>query len=131
MLLRWSMRVLLATIASLCILAFVIIMARIWGLGQTFPEYQSAFFDGKTPYIVVKADTLAKVQEVVKANPDAIIWADVRMSKGQTPFILPANRDSEFLNAKEEEQRANPTAKILIGGKLSDYSWEQINEFYK
>lgn len=125
------MRVILATLFSLVVVGFLILMARIWGLGQVYPEYQSVFFDGKTPYIVVKADTLDKVREATKARPDVIIWADVRISKGNTPFILPPNRDHEFLNAKEAEQKANPTAQIMMGGKLSDYSWEQINEFYK
>lgn len=106
-------------------------MARIWGMGQVYPEFQSAFFDGKTPYIVVKADTLDKVREITTARPDVIIWADVRISKGNIPYILPPNRDSEFLNAKAAEQKANPTAQIMLGGKLSDYPWEQINEFYK
>ncbi|MFM6928093.1 MAG: hypothetical protein ACKOX6_06480 [Bdellovibrio sp.] len=105
-------------------------MARIWGLGQVYPEYQSVFFDGKTPYIVVKADTLDKVREVTTARPDAIIWADVRISKGNVAYILPPHRDADFLNAKAAAQKANPTAQIMMGGKLSDYSWEQINEFY-
>ncbi|MNS99430.1 hypothetical protein D3C72_1338320 [compost metagenome] len=28
-------------------------------------------------------------------------------------------------------QKANPQAPIFTGGKLSEYTWEQINEFYK
>ena len=125
------MRVLFATLISFCVVGFLILMARIWGMGQVYPEFQSAFFDGKTPYIVVKADTLDKVREITKARPDVIIWADVRISKGNTAYILPPSRDFEFLNAKLAEQKANPTAPIMQGGKLSDYSWEQINEFYK
>ncbi|WP_413585994.1 hypothetical protein [Bdellovibrio sp. HCB274] len=125
------MRVLLATIASLTMVGFIILMTRIWGLGQTFTEYKSPFFDGQTPYVSVKTHTLAKMAEAIDARPDVIIWADVRISKNRVPFILPPSRDVEFLNAKLEEQKANPTAQIMQGNKLSDYPWEQINEFYK
>ncbi|MEK2689578.1 hypothetical protein [Bdellovibrio sp. GT3] len=125
------MRVLLATIASLALVGFIILMTRIWGMGQTFQEYKSPFFDGQTPYVSVKTHTLAKMAEAVDARPDVIIWADVRVSKDRVPFILPPQRDIEFLNAKLAEQEANPTIKIMQGNKISDYSWEQINEFYK
>ncbi|WP_413559349.1 hypothetical protein [Bdellovibrio sp. HCB209] len=125
------MRVLVATIASLMLVGFIILMARIWGLGQTFQEYKTPFFDGQTPYVSVKTHTLAKMAEAIDARPDVIIWADVRISANRIPFILPPSRDVEFLNAKMEEQKANPTAQIMAGSKLSNYSWEQINEFYK
>lgn len=125
------MRIILATLLSAIVIGVLITAARIWGLGQKFPEFDSPFFAGETPIIIVKADTLAKVDEVLKLKPDAVIWADVRMSKGKVPFVLPPSRDMEFLKSKEEQQKANPTTPIMQGGKLSDYSWEQINEFYK
>ena len=125
------MRIILATLLSAIVIGFLILTARIWGLGRTFPEFQSPFFAGETPIIIVKADTLTKVDEALKLKPNAVIWADVRMSKGKVPFILPPSRDIEFLHMKEEQQKANPTTPIMQGGKLSDYSWEQINEYYK
>ncbi len=125
------MRIILATVITLFMTGILILTTRIWGLGQTFPDYQSPFFAGETPIVIVKADTLAKIDETLKLKPDAVIWVDVRISKGNVPYILSPSRDVEFLNAKAEEQKANPTAKIIQGRKLSDYSWEQINEFYK
>ncbi|WP_255490139.1 hypothetical protein [Bdellovibrio sp. KM01] len=125
------MRVLLATLASLALVGFVIIMTRIWGMGQTFQEYKTPYLEGQTPYVAVKAHTLAKMAEAIDARPDVIIWADVRISNNRVPFILPPSRDVEFLNAKMAEQEANPKAQIMLGSKLSNFSWEQINEFYK
>lgn len=125
------MRIILATLLTLFVTGILILMTRIWGLGQRFPEFESPFFAGETPLIIVKADTLAKAEDILKLKPQAALWLDVRISSGKVPFILPPNRDVEFLRAKEEQQKANPTVQIMMGGKLSDYSWEQINEFYK
>lgn len=106
-------------------------MARIWGLGQNYPLYEHAFFSGPTPMIIVKTDTLPGAQEILKLRPDAVIWLDVRFSREKVPFVLPASRDKEFLEMKHQEQEKNPTTPIMIGSKLSEYPWEQINEFYK
>lgn len=125
------MRIIISTTVALIATAILILTTRIWGLGQTFPDFQSPFFAGETPLIIVKADTLSKIDEVLKLKPNAVIWADVRIAKGNIPYILAPSRDVEFLNSKSEQQKANPTVQITQGGKLSDYSWEQLNEFYK
>lgn len=125
------MRVFFIIIASLISVLVLITMARIWGLGQNYPVYESAYFSGPTPWIIVKADTLAQAQEILKQKSDAILWLDVRFSREKVPFILPKSRDKEFLDMKQKEQEKNPTTPIMIGGKLSEYPWEQINEFYK
>ena len=125
------MRIILATIATLVVVGFIILTARIWGLGQSYPEYQSAYFQGPSPMLIVKVDTLQKAQTAIQENPNVIFWLDVRLSKKGTAFILPPERDVLFLQEKERLQKANPTTHIMEGGKLSDYSWEQINEFYK
>ncbi|MDG0814779.1 PI-PLC domain-containing protein [Bdellovibrio svalbardensis] len=125
------MRIILATVITLVMTGFLILTTRIWGLGQTFPDFQSPLFAGETPIVIVKANTLAKIDEALKLKSDAVIWVDVRISKGNIPYILAPSRDAEFLNLKTEQQKANPTVPIMQGGKLSDYSWEQINEFYK
>lgn len=106
-------------------------MARIWGMGQSYHSFEHPFFAGSTPLIIVKADTLSAAEEALKLRPDAVLWLDVRYSREKIPFILPASRDKEFLHAKAQEQEKNPTTPIMIGAKLSEYPWEQINEFYK
>lgn len=125
------MRIFFITVASFIVLGVLILMARIWGLGQNYPLYEHAFFSGPTPLIIVKADTLDATKEALKLRPDAVIWLDVRFSREKVPFILPKNRDKEFLDMKRQEQEKNPTTPIMIGAKLSEYPWEQINEFYK
>nr|BFD61477.1 hypothetical protein BdHM001_01580 [Bdellovibrio sp. HM001] len=125
------MRILFITVCSFLVLGVLLLMARIWGDAQNYPVYEHAFFSGPAPIVIVKADTLDKVQEAIKLKPDVAIWADVRLSRDKVPFILPPSRDAEFLKMKEAEQKANPTTPIMIGSKLSEYPWEQINEFYK
>nr|WP_295902479.1 hypothetical protein [uncultured Bdellovibrio sp.] len=125
------MRIFFITFATVVVLGILILMARIWGLGQNYPLYEHAFFSGPTPMIIVKTDTLQGAQEILKLRPDAVIWLDVRFSREKVPFVLPATRDKEFLDMKHHEQEKNPTTPIMIGSKLSEYPWEQINEFYK
>jgi hypothetical protein len=105
-------------------------MARIWGLGQTYPRYEHPFFAESHPLLIVKTDTLKKAQEAVSLRPDIILWLDVRFSRERTPFILPASRDKEFLNNKQKEQEKSPSVPIMTGSRLSEYPWEQINEFF-
>lgn len=106
-------------------------MARIWGLGQSYSLYEHSFFSGSTPLIIVKADTVEKADEDLKLRPDAVLWLDVRLSKDKVAFILPVSRDNEFLEAKRQEQEKNPTTPIMIGNKLAEYPWNQIQDFYK
>lgn len=125
------MRIFFITLVSLIVVGILIFMARIWGLGQNYPLYEHAFFNGPAPIIVVKTTTLEQAKEAVALRPDVVLWVDVRFSRELTPFILPASRDREFLEWKRQEQEKNPTVPIMIGGRLSEYPWEQINEFFK
>lgn len=125
------MRIISITLASLIAVGTLIFMTRIWGLSQAFTPYEHVFFDGKVPFVVVKANTLDLAKEVLKTQPDAILWIDVRLSKDKVPFVLPANRDTEFLDMKKRLQEASPNIPIMTGIKLSEYNWEEINEFYK
>lgn len=125
------MRVLLISIATFIVIGILILMARIWGMGQTFPEFPHEFFNGPTPIIAVKADSLDSARAILAKKSDAVIWIDVRVSSDKIAFILPPARDREFLAEREKMQEANPQTRILLGGRLSEYPWEQINEFYK
>ncbi|UOF00256.1 PI-PLC domain-containing protein [Bdellovibrio reynosensis] len=125
------MRIFFITLVSFIVLGVLILMARIWGMGQTFPKFEHAFFNGPAPLIIVKVDTLDKAKQVLAQKSDAILWLDVRLSKERTPYILVASRDQEFLTFKQKQQEENPSAPIFTGGRLSEYTWEQINEFYK
>lgn len=125
------MRIFFITVSSLVVLGILILMARIWGLGQNYPLYEHAFFNNPTPLVIVKVETLENAHNTLKLRPDAVLWLDVRFSREKVPFILPARRDQEFLTALQKEQELSPTTPIMIGSKLSEYPWEQINEFYK
>ncbi len=107
-------------------------MTRIWGLGQTFPDYPYNFFkDVTSPQLVIQANTLDEAREIVNEKPKALIWVDVRISREKVAFALSPARDFEFLDHKRKLQEENPQAAILTSGKLTEYPWEQINEFYK
>jgi len=125
------MRFIFVTLGTVFLILTLITMARIWGLGQKYSPYEHAFFNGSAPLVIVKADTIPAIEEALKIKPDAIIWLDVRLSRDKAVFVLPAKEDNRFLKNREEMQKANPQAPIFTGGKLSEYTWEQINEFYK
>lgn len=131
MLYEGPMRVLLISIATFIVIGVLILMTRIWGLGQTFQEFPHEFFAGGTPLTVVKADSLDSVRAILAKKSDAAIWIDVRVSNDKVAFVLAPSRDEEFMVNRLKMQEANPQTRIYTGGRLSEYSWEQINEFYK
>lgn len=131
MLYQGPMRIFFITLASLIVVGILILMARIWGLGQNYPPYEHAFFQGAQPLLIVKTTTLEAAQKTLAEKPEAVLWLDVRFSREKVPFILPAAKDKEFLEFKRQAQEKNPTTPIFIGARLSEYPWEQINEFYK
>jgi hypothetical protein len=125
------MRVLLISIATFIVIGVLILMARIWGQGQTFAEFPHEYFAGPAPLIVVKADSLDAVRAILAKKSNAAIWIDVRVSNDKVAFVLSPSRDEEFMVNRLKMQEANPQTRIYTGGRLSEYSWEQINEFYK
>lgn len=125
------MRIIAVSIMSLLTVACMLTMTRIWGLGQNFNTFEHVFLTGEQPFIIVKVSTLAEAEAVLKQKPDAILWIDVRFSRDQIAFILPKAKDNEFLTHKAEMQKANPSVPIFTGARVPEYSWEDINEFYK
>lgn len=125
------MRIFFITLGSLIVVGVLVVMARIWGLGQNYPLYEHAFFSGPTPLIIVKVDTLTAANEALRVNPEAVLWLDVRFSRDKITYVLPPSRDTEFLKLKHQEQEMNPATPIMIGGKISEYPWQQINGFFK
>lgn len=120
----------MTTLFSALILFIVILTTRIWGLGQTFKEFESPFLTGQTPYIVVKANTLPTIEAAIALKKDVVIWVDARVSADNVLFVLAKSHDKDFLEMKKNEQIANPTGFSLKGGKLSHYSWEELKKFY-
>lgn len=105
-------------------------MARIWGLSQTFPTYDHAFFVGSEPILIVKSETLEEAKEAVKARPDVVLWLDVRVSKDKVAFVLPATNDNHFIQTKQQQQEKNPGKPIFTGGKIAEYNWQNIREVF-
>lgn len=124
------MRIILATILTLFMTGVLLLTTRIWGLGQHFSEFNNPFFQGESPQVILKTDSVAKAFEVLQSRPQVVIWLDVRLAKGNIPFVLPIARDVEFLKSKEDEQKRTPNSPVLMGSKLSDYPWDQIKDFY-
>lgn len=125
------MRIIAISILSLVVVAVLITMARIWGLSQPHYLYEHAFFSGPTPLVIAKVSTLEDAQTAIALKSDVVLWLDVRFSKERVPYILNPARDAEFLKFKQSEQEKHPETPIFTGGRLAEYSWEQINEFYK
>ena len=125
------MRFIFVTLGTCFLILALIMTARIWGLGQKYSAFEHVFLSGSAPLVIVKADSLPAIEAALKIKPDAVIWLDVRMSKDKIAYILPASEDVKFLNNREEMQKKDPQTPIFTGGKLSEYNFEQINEFYK
>lgn len=124
------MRIIIITVFTFLTLGVLVLMARIWGLSQTFPAYQHAFFAGAEPILIVKTETLTEAQEAVKARPDVVLWLDVRVSKDRVAFVLAPSNDNQFIQLKQEEQAKRPTEPLFTGGKIAEYDWQKIQEVF-
>lgn len=125
------MRLIATTLVAAVFVFIIILMARIWGQGQRYTEFHHDFLTGATPYVVFKSDRIEDLDKAVARKKDVILWVDARISSDGVVFLLPPEEDVKFLSAKQKEQEAHPETPILKGSKLSNYPWEQINEFYK
>lgn len=124
------MRLLLTSLAAAAFLFLVVLTARIWGQGQTFPVFQHVFLEGSSPLIIAKAQELPQIEGILKVQKDAVIWLDTRVSMDRVAFVLNPLRDREFIKALVEKQRELPGEKILKGNKISDYNWKEISAFF-
>lgn len=125
------MRIIAISILSVFAVAVLITMARIWGDSQPHRTFEHEFFNGSTPLIITKVATLDEARAAVALKEDVVLWVNVRFSKDKVAFILPKSRDAAFFDFKKTEQEKHPETPIFTGGRLAEYSWEQINEFYK
>lgn len=124
------MRIIVITVLSVVALGVLIFMARIWGLGQAHPQFQSDFFLGPQPAIIVKATSVEEARAISTLNKDAYIWLDVRISGDKVPFIMGTARDKEFIDQILERQKAAPQEKIMVGNKLSEYPLTEIEKYF-
>lgn len=125
-----SMRLLLISIGSIGICLSILMGTRIWGLGQAHTPFQHAFTEAKTPWIAIQANNAEEIREIVARYPESIIVLPVRVSKDFKLYLGDNRRDPEFLNAKHQQQVANPQQQILKGGRISDYPLADIEEFF-
>ena len=114
------MRIILITFFSVLALSILIYMARIWGLGQSHPQYESPFFNGPQPTWIIQATSIPDIESLTSKNKDYVIWLDVRLSAEKTPFILSPTRDKAFLDHIYKAQTANPQQKIMVGNKVKE-----------
>lgn len=124
------MRILVITILSIIGLAIMVFMARIWGLGQSHPQYESTFFNASKPAIIIKAQTLEEAQAIVAKNKDFYVWLDVRVSGDKKAFVMSPTKDNDFLKHITQEQIAKPTEQIMMGNKVSEFSLETLEKYY-
>lgn len=124
------MRLILTSLAAGFVVFLAILTTRIWGLGQQFNDFNHAFLNNQTPWVIVKAENLPQIQEALKLKNDTIIWLDTRISSDGMAFVLPFRRDREFLKQLTQKQKERPQERILKGGKLVDYTWSEISAFY-
>ncbi len=125
------MRLLLTTLFAGLAVFMALLMTRIWGLGQNESPFQHEYFASTSPFIVAKQDQLKAMEEAVRLRSDIILWVDARMSADGQVYLLDRTEDQKFLNSQMKKQRMQPDQKILKGGKLSDYSLAELQDFYK
>jgi hypothetical protein len=72
------MRVLFISLASVLLLFVVLLITRLWGMGQQYPEFQHPFFQaGPAPVVILKAESEGEIDQALKQKSDLAIWLDI------------------------------------------------------
>lgn len=115
-----TMRVLFISIVSIVVLFVVLLISRLWGMGQQYPDFQHPFFEGTpSPLIIVKVKSEKDLQEAYQQKPDAAFWLDVETTKDQKIIVF-----SRDLKAKEMSIEA------YHGPKSLAYPFQQLQNMH-
>ena len=116
------MRVLLISLGSIALLVIMLATARFWGLGLPYQEFKHPFFSQRAIY-TVQVENLGQAADAIKADPDVVLWVDVRMTRDQKLFVLSQTTANSFL--KPENMGSD-----FRGAKTYMYDWAQLKTYF-
>jgi len=83
------MRVLFISIVSIIVLAIVLTITRLWGLGQQYAEFQHPFFNGsKTPLVILRTENEKELADAIAQMPEVVIWMDVETTADKKLIVF-------------------------------------------
>lgn len=83
------MRVVFISAVAIIVLFIVLLISRLWGLGQQYPEFKHPFFEGpSSPLIIIKINSEKELEEAVRKKPDAGYWLDVESTNDQKIIVF-------------------------------------------
>lgn len=84
-----TMRVLFISAVSIIVLFIVLLISRLWGMGQQYSEFHHPFFEGApSPLIIVKVNTEKALQEAAQQKSDVAFWLDVETTNDQKIIVF-------------------------------------------
>ena len=82
-----TMRVLFISVVSVFVLFVILLTSRLWGLGQSFPEFQHPFFES-APLTILKVGSDKELKEALQQKPDLVFWLDVTTTKDHKLIVF-------------------------------------------
>jgi len=116
------MRLLLISLCSLILLGMMLATARFWGLGIPYQEFKHDFFEKRALY-TLRVENLGQAADAVKADPDVVLWIDVRITKDQKLIVLSPETAQSYL--KKESIGSE-----FIGSKVHYYNWSLLKSLF-
>lgn len=104
------MRLLQVTLGTAFVCLMLFISVRLWGEGQTYRPYESAFWhkNEASPFIIIPWEQ----NYFLEKNPNWILWADVYRGDNQDILVRPwIERD---LKIKDLERTPSPARPLLV-----------------
>jgi glycerophosphoryl diester phosphodiesterase len=92
--------------------------SRLWGLGQSFPEFQHPFF-ASSPLVILKVESEKELSEALQQKPDIVFWLDVTTTKDHKLIVF--GRD---LSSKEMSLEA------YHGPKSMAYNYQELKNMH-
>lgn len=93
------MRLLLISLATVFLFVFALLGVRFWGLAIPYQRFDHDFLK-QPPFWAVRVTTLNEAKNLVQAEPQVILWLDIRQSLDRRLLVLPVKATEFVLHLK-------------------------------
>ncbi|RYZ89377.1 MAG: hypothetical protein EOP06_09435, partial [Proteobacteria bacterium] len=125
------MRVIFISFGAIVVMAVALLTVRFWGQGQRFAEFQHPFFEGSTPTLIFKTNSLEETESVVATQPSAALWLDVRSTHDQALIVFARDlTPKELKELSPNEPSSSPSSNVAEpadrGPKTMAYDFAKV-----
>lgn len=116
------MRLLLISFGSVVVFLMMLFTARFWGLGIAYQEFKHPFFEQRALY-TVQVENFGQAADAIKAEPDVVLWLDVRVTKDHKLIVLSPATTHAYITQSN-------LGRAYVGPKIYYYNWSLLKTHF-